>query len=74
MLKLDRIMEIAAEHAPSACSPGEVGASKHNVMMLSVAIQEALSENDELWKKNVRQLTAKRQSRQRSTSAKNTHG
>lgn len=47
MLKLDRIMQIATEHAPHCCGQGDVGAERHNIMVLSVAIQEALSENDE---------------------------
>lgn len=47
MLKLDRIMWIAREHATSCCGPGEVGAENHNIQVLSVAIQEALAENDD---------------------------
>lgn len=47
MLKLERIMEIAAEHARHCCGPGETAGEHHNIQVLSVAIQEALSENDE---------------------------
>lgn len=47
MLKLQRIMEIARMHAHHCCAGGDVGGEKHNIQVLSVAIQEALSENDE---------------------------
>jgi hypothetical protein len=47
MLTLDRIMEIATAHAQHCTSPGAVGGEHHNIQVLSVAIQEALSENDD---------------------------
>jgi hypothetical protein len=47
MLKLQRIMEIAEDHARHCCSPGSPNGEHHNIQVLSVAIQEALSENDE---------------------------
>lgn len=47
MLTLDRIMAIASEHAHHCCGPGDVGGEHHNIQVLSVAIQEALSENDD---------------------------
>jgi hypothetical protein len=47
MLTLDRIMWIAREHARSCCGPGELNSEDHNIQVLSVAIQEALSENDD---------------------------
>lgn len=49
MLNLDRIMTIAAEHARHCCGVGETGATNHNIQVLSVAIQEALSENDDVY-------------------------
>lgn len=45
-------MEIATEHSHHCCGPGEVGADHHNIQVLSCAIQEALSENDEKDEKN----------------------
>jgi hypothetical protein len=47
MLKLQRIMEIAEDHARHCCSSGSPNGEHHNIQVLSVAIQEALSENDE---------------------------
>lgn len=47
MLNLERIMWIAREHAQNCVGAGECGAENHNIQVLSVAIQEALSENDD---------------------------
>lgn len=47
MLTLDRIMAIATEHAMHCSHPGSTAGEHHNIQVLCVAIQEALSENDE---------------------------
>lgn len=52
MLSLKRIMEIATEHSCHCCASGDVSGDKHNVQVLSVAIQEALSENDDIYGTN----------------------
>lgn len=49
MLNLDRIMSIAREHARHCCGQGETNGEHHNIQVLSVAIQEALSENDDVY-------------------------
>lgn len=49
MLSLKRIMEIASEHSRHCCASGDICGDKHNVQVLSVAIQEALSENDDVY-------------------------
>lgn len=54
MLKLDRIMEIAEDTARRVRDAGSLGAEIHNIQAISVAIQEALSENDDNAKETVR--------------------
>lgn len=54
MLTLDRIMGIAREHAHHCCNSGDVSGENHNIQVLSVAIQEALSENDDNEKSKLR--------------------